>query len=88
LEHVLHIMDIRPEPYSSGSTIALFDVQLTPDIRLFNLKLIENPRGRRVHAPKAFCASVATFSPALAEQLTRAASAALAGVNAGVRDAA
>lgn len=84
----MHIMAIRPEPSGSGSTLARFDVQLTPDVRLYNLRLIQGPRGRRVHAPHALGGNVATFSPILGEQLTRAASAALAGVNSGVRNAA
>lgn len=82
----MKILEIRPEQ-GAGSTVARFDAELSPHIRMYNLKLIEGPRGRRVHAPQAFGTNVATFHPALAEDLTRAASAALESVNAGASNA-
>jgi hypothetical protein len=84
---MLRIIDIRPQ-HGAGNNLAWFDAQLSDDIRMFNLKLIQGPRGRRVYSAHAFGNNVATFSPALNDQLTRAASAALESVNAGVRDAA
>ncbi len=82
----MKILEIRPEQ-GAGSIVARFDAEVTPHIRLYNLKLIEGPRGRRVHAPQAFGTNVATFHPSLAEELTRAASAALVSENAGARNA-
>lgn len=83
----MHIIAIRPEPPGFGTTIARVDVQLTDQIRMFNLRLIEGPRGRRVHAPIAMGANVATFAPSLAEEIVRAAGVALECANA-VRNAA
>jgi len=71
-----------------GKHLARFDVQLTDDIRMYNVKLIEGPRGRRVHAAHAFGCNTATFAPALAEKLVRAAGVALASAKSGERNAA
>lgn len=83
----MKILSIRPET-GAGSTIARFDVQVTPEIRLYNCKLVQGTRGRRVYAANAFGSSSATFAPALAEEIVRAASAAFDEQNAGVRNAA
>ncbi|RVJ21863.1 hypothetical protein [Sinorhizobium medicae] len=74
----MQILEIRTEP-GSGNTIARFDVQLTPDIRMFGLKLVKTPRGHRVYPPHTSTNNVATFAPIFAEKLIRAALAALAG---------
>ncbi|MCM5691441.1 hypothetical protein M8037_22205 [Sinorhizobium meliloti] len=74
----MQILDIRPEP-GGGNTIARFDVQLTPDIRMFGLKLVKTPRGHRVYPPHTSTNNVATFAPPFAEKLIRAALAALSG---------
>lgn len=75
----MRILSIRPEPPGFGNTIARFDVQITDDVRLFNLKLVDSQRGRRVYAPSAYGASVATFAPAFGDALISAAMAALGG---------
>lgn len=72
----MQIIDIRREPPgSTGSLLALFDLQLNDQTRLYNLRLAKLPGGRRrTFAPSAHGARTATFSPALAQQITRAAS--------------
>ncbi|MBB6299422.1 hypothetical protein [Rhizobium leucaenae] len=74
----MQILSIRPEP-GAGNTIARFDLQLTPDVRMFGLKLVKTPRGHRVYPPHSNVNNVATFAPAFAEKMIRAALAALNG---------
>ncbi len=74
----MEILDIRPEN-GGGATIARFDAQLSPDIRMFGLKLVKTPRGHRVYPPHTSTNNVATFAPIFAEKLIRAALAALNG---------
>lgn len=74
----MDIIAIRPEPVG-GSTVARFDAQLTPEIRMVGLKLVRTPRGYRVYAPGTSTSNVATFAPSFADSLTRAALAALSG---------
>ncbi|MGO7541848.1 hypothetical protein ACC680_25050 [Rhizobium ruizarguesonis] len=76
----MHIISIRPET-TGGNTLARFDVQLTPDIRMFGMKLVKTPRGHRVYPPNTSMNNVATFAPAFAESMICAALAALAGEN-------
>ncbi|WP_457660957.1 hypothetical protein [Sinorhizobium medicae] len=76
----MEVLDIRPH-HGGGSTIALFDVQLTPEVRMFGLRLVKVARGYRVYSPSAHGCNVATFAPEFAEKLSRAALAALAGEN-------
>lgn len=83
----MEILDIRP-CVGAGNLLARFDAKVTDHIRMYNLKLMSGNRGPRVYAPQAFGASSATFHPDLANELGRAAMAALDRVNAGVRDAA
>lgn len=73
------ILAIRPAAAAAGGrTIAVFDVQATEHIRLFNLRLVETPDGRHLtYPPNAMGERTATFSPSLATEITRAASAAL-----------
>lgn len=72
----MQIISIRPE-IGAGNTLARFDAQLTPDVRMFGLKLVRTPRGHRVYPPHSNINNVATFAPAFAESLVRAALAAL-----------
>ncbi|MDW9583466.1 hypothetical protein ACVII0_002936 [Sinorhizobium meliloti] len=74
----MQILDIRPEP-GGGNTLARFDAQVTPEIRLFGLKLVKTPRGHRIYPPHTNVHNCATFAPAFAEKLVRASLAALAG---------
>ena len=58
--------------------IARFHVEISPDIRMFSLRLLEEPGGQRlVHAPEYSRGRCATFSPELARALTALASEAL-----------
>ena len=78
----MKILEIRPET-GAGHTLARFNAQITDDIRMFNLKLVATPDGRRVvYAPNAFGEKTATFGRHLAADLARAASAALIGAKA------
>lgn len=74
----MEILAIRPEP-GGGNTLARFDAQLTPEIRMFGLKLVKTPRGLRVYPPHTSANNCATFAPAFAEKIIRAAQAALTG---------
>ncbi|MFD1744049.1 hypothetical protein ACFSE1_01110 [Rhizobium helianthi] len=74
----MKILSIRPCD-EGGNTLALFDAQLSDDIRMFGLKLVKTPRGPRVYAPSTRASNVATFAPDFAAALARAAQAALYG---------
>lgn len=51
--------------------IGLIDVELTPDLRLYKLRVLRMRDGRhRISAPYAGRHLAASFSPALAEKLT------------------
>jgi hypothetical protein len=78
----MQILAIRPDRWSSGKTrtLALFDIAISADCRLYNLRLIETPDGRRLsYAPNAHGTRTATFTHKLASEITDAASAALDG---------
>lgn len=72
----MHILAIRPHD-GGGNTLAMFDAQLSPEVRMFGLKLVQTPRGYRVYPPHTSTNNVATFAPAFADKLARAALAAL-----------
>jgi hypothetical protein len=58
---------------SSGgmNTIAFFDLELSEDIRMYGMRLIEAPSGKRVsYAPSSGGRRFATFAPALAQRIT------------------
>ena len=63
---------IASERDRTGHTcVGLIDVELTPDLRLYKLRLLQMKDGRyRIYAPQAGRCLAASFSPALAEQLT------------------
>ncbi|WP_026619123.1 hypothetical protein M728_000785 [Ensifer sp. WSM1721] len=72
----MEILSIRP--VAGPKDVALYDVEITPHLRLFNVLLRKSPDGRlRSFAPKAFGKHSASFHPELAEQMTQAAIAAL-----------
>jgi hypothetical protein len=81
----MQILAIRPET-GRGSTLARFDAQVSEHIRMFNMRLVEGPRGRRIYAASALGANSATFAPALADDIKRAASAAYDRAKADIRD--
>jgi hypothetical protein len=58
--------------------VAKFDAQITDDLRVFSIRLLESPTGRRiVQAPPMSGGRSATFGRPLAEALNAAASDAL-----------
>jgi hypothetical protein len=69
----MRIISIRAVPPGTGDTVARFDAEISPDVRLFNLKLSGGDRGLRVYAPSAYGTSTATFSRELAGELIDAA---------------
>jgi hypothetical protein len=74
----LQVLSIRPEPPGFGSTIARFDVALSDDLRLFNLRLSKRASGGyAVFSPNALGRRVATFSQPLVDKIASAALAAL-----------
>ena len=73
----MEILTIRPWD-RGGNTLAVFDAQLTPEIRVFGLKLVRTERGYRVYPPHTQTHNHMTFAPAFAETMVRAALAALA----------
>lgn len=80
----MQILDIKPVANSGGGAVKLlatFDLQLTDEIRMHGLRLMEAPGGRRlVYAPNGNGGRrLATFSPALAATITEAATAKMKG---------
>lgn len=77
----MKIMSIRPAPFGVGEkTLALFDVELSPECRIFNLALRQNSNGQyRIVSPNSQGRHVVTFSTNISAQITEAAVAALHG---------
>lgn len=74
----MEITDVRPT--GRPKDIAVFDVQIGPHLRLYNLTLRRTPDGRlRTLAPNAAGKHSASFHPELAEKITLAAAAAIGG---------
>lgn len=74
----MKILSCRPEPHGSGNVIARVDVELTEDIRAFNLKVSKRPDGGyAVFGPNALGGRVVTFSRTLVAEIASAAIAAL-----------
>nr|WP_314095163.1 hypothetical protein [uncultured Shinella sp.] len=74
----MRILDLKPAVGNGGGAVKLvanFDLELSPDVRLFGLRLIEAADGRRlVYAANANGGRrSATFSPTLAAAITKAA---------------
>lgn len=75
----MKIIDVRPP--GRPKDLAVFDIEIGPHLRLYNLTLRKSPDGRlRTLAPNAAGKHSATFHPDLAEQITRAAAAAIGGL--------
>lgn len=80
----MQILDIKPVANPGGGSVkivAVFDLQLTDDIRMHGLRLMEAPGGRRlIYAPNGNGGRrLATFSPAMAAAITDAATAKIRG---------
>lgn len=74
----MRILSIHPaSPGTDGRAIAHFDVELTPDLRLCGLRLVESNGRFLTYAANNHGRPTATFSRHLATELSRAASAAL-----------
>lgn len=74
----MRILDARPEPPGCGNVIARVDVEITEDLRVFNLKLSRRPDGGySLFAPNALGGRVVTFSRPLVAEIASAAVAAL-----------
>lgn len=59
------------EPSSGHRAIAVFDLQLTPEARLYGLRLLRMRDGRLLtFAPQSGARRVATFAAPLAERIT------------------
>lgn len=84
----MRIISIRAVPPGAGDTVARFDAEVSPDVRLYNLKLSDGGRGLRVYAPSAYGSSTATFSRELTAKLVDAAVHALGDKPRHARDAA
>ncbi|MDX0105491.1 hypothetical protein CN135_11035 [Sinorhizobium meliloti] len=75
----MKVIDIRPPVRMND--LAVFDVEIGHHLRLYNLSLRRTPSGRlRTLAPNACGKHSASFHPELAEQLTKAAEAAMGGL--------
>lgn len=73
----MEILNIVPVADSGGGmrTIANFDLQLSDEVRLYGVRLLEAPDGNRVvYAAQAGSRRAATFARSLAEKITAAAS--------------
>lgn len=74
----MKIIAIRPAPPGTdGRAIAHFDVEMSPDLRLCGLRLVESNGRFLTYAANNHGRPTATFSRDLANELSRAASAAL-----------
>ncbi|MBD9636101.1 hypothetical protein IB277_07310 [Ensifer sp. ENS07] len=74
----MKVLSIKPAANSGGGTvkaIATFDLALSEDVRVYGLRLMRGPDGRYLtYAPNGNGGRLlATFSPALAAQITTAA---------------
>ncbi|HEY0220390.1 MAG TPA: hypothetical protein VGC26_11600 [Afipia sp.] len=73
----MKILSIRPSPPGgSGSVreIARFDLQLSDDLKLYGLRLMQTREGRHLtYAPSSGGRRFATFAPALVDDITTAA---------------
>lgn len=69
----MNITSFWPAP-SGGPTLAYFDVQISDGLRLCGMRLLQQDDGQyRVSAPKVGTRRAATFTPAVASKITRAA---------------
>lgn len=80
----MRILDLQPVSGNGDRAtrlVATFDLELDDSVRMFGLKLMETPDGRRLtYAPSANGGRrTATFSPSMAAQITAAATTKLEG---------
>lgn len=87
----MQILELQPidEPGGGHRAIAVFDLQLTPDVRLYGLRLLRMRDGRLLtFAPQSGYRRVATFATPLAAEITQLATDELRAVTADDRNAA
>jgi hypothetical protein len=71
----LKILSIRPSPPGEGRTLARFDIELTPELRMYDLRLVQTDSGRRLtYSQNAGGKRTATFVGTLADEVTQLAS--------------
>lgn len=76
----MKILDVRPSPSGEGKTLARFDLELTPELRMYDLRLVQTDSGRRLtYSQNAGGKRTATFVGELADQVTLLASKAFDG---------
>lgn len=76
----MRILAVRPAPPGEGRTLARFDIELTPELRMYELRLVQTESGRRLtYSQNAGGKRTATFVGELADQITLLASNALDG---------
>lgn len=83
----MRVIDMRPDGYTAMSgarTLALFDLEMTGGVRLYNILYRELPGGeKRVVAPNAMGKRSATFDLPTAREITRLAGIAYSNLKAG-----
>ena len=80
----MRILSIRPA--AGTKVVAHFDVEVDEHLRVFNMELRRMPDGQwRSFAPKSSGKHAASFHPDLATEITRAAAAALKGMQPNVK---
>lgn len=70
----MRILEFQPidEPASGNRAIGVFDLELTPEVRMYGLRLLRMKDGRLLtFAPQSGYRRVATFASSLAEKITR-----------------
>ncbi len=74
----MRVLSLTPAADPGGGSLKLaatFDLQISDTVRLYGLRLLEAPDGRRiVYAAQAGSRRTATFDPLLAERITNMAS--------------
>ena len=75
----MRILSIRPAP-PGGKTLARFDIELTPELRMYDLRLVQAADGRRLtYSQNAGGRRTATFVGDLADEISNLASKAFDG---------
>ena len=72
----MEILNLEPVADRGGGmrTLAFFDLQLTPEIRLHGMKLLQSAEGKTItYAAQSGPRRTATFARSLAETITAAA---------------
>ena len=65
---LMRVLGIRPQP-NGGKTLARFDIEILPGVKLFDVKLIRGDRGYRVFGPSIGGGAAATFAPEIADAI-------------------